>query len=159
MADYVRALGATAALRTNTGELERLPQDYADMLGWKEQAAAVARIYHRLPAEQRSEAVILAANYGEAGALELYGPRYRLPPPVSPAGSFWFFGPGSRPGKVVLTVGVDPADLAGRFQRVRLVGRVGQSWAVVEERDVPIVLATGPRRTLQEVWPSLAGRH
>jgi 4-amino-4-deoxy-L-arabinose transferase-like glycosyltransferase len=159
LATYVEALGATSTLKTNTGDIERLPQDYADMLGWKEQAAAVARIYHRLPAEQRSEAVILAANYGEAGALELYGPRYRLPPPVSPAGSFWFFGPGSRPGEVVLTVGVDPADLAGRFQRVRLVGRVGQSWAVVEERDVPIVLATGPRRTLQEVWPSLAGRH
>jgi 4-amino-4-deoxy-L-arabinose transferase-like glycosyltransferase len=159
MADYVRALGATAALRTNTGELERLPQDYADMLGWKKQAAAVARIYQRLPAEHRADVVILAGNYGEAGALELYGPRYRLPPPVSPAGSFWFFGPGTRPGKVMLVLGVDPHDLAGRFQSVRLVGRVGDPWAVAEERNVPIVLAVGPRRTLQEVWPSLGGHH
>jgi 4-amino-4-deoxy-L-arabinose transferase-like glycosyltransferase len=159
MATYGEALGATSALRTNTGELERLPQDYADMLGWREQALAVARIYHRLPADHRSEVVILAANYGEAGALELYGPRYRLPPPVSPAGSFWYFGPGTRPGKVVLTLGVEPADLSGRFQTVRLMGRVGQPWAVAEERAVPIVLAMGPQRTLQEVWPSLAGRH
>jgi hypothetical protein len=159
MAEYVRALGATAALRTNTGELERLPQDYADMLGWKKQAAAVARIYQRLPAEHRADVVILAGNYGEAGALELYGPRYRLPPPVSPAGSFWFFGPGTRPGKVMLVLGVDPHDLAGRFQSVRLVGRVGDPWAVAEERNVPIVLAVGPRRTLQEVWPSLGGHH
>ena len=156
---YVETLGATAALRTNTGEMGELPQDYADMLGWKEQVAAVARVYHGLPAEQRADAVILAANYGEAGALELYGPRYRLPPPVSPAGSFWFFGPGTRPGKVLLTIGVDPADLAGRFESVRLVGRVGHRWSVAEERNVPIVLATGPQRTLQEVWPSLAGRH
>jgi hypothetical protein len=159
MSVYIDTLGVTASRKTNTGEVERLPQDYADMLGWREQAAAVARIYHRLPAEHRADVVILAANYGEAGALELYGPRYRLPPPVSPAGSFWFFGPGSRPGKVVLAIGVAPADLAGKFQSVRPVGRVGHPWAVAEERNVPIVLAVGPRRTLQEVWPSLAGRH
>jgi hypothetical protein len=159
MSVYVETLGATAALRTNTGEMGELPQDYADMLGWKEQVAAVARVYHGLPAEHRADVVILAANYGEAGALELYGPRYKLPPPVSPAGSFWFFGPGPRPGKVLLTIGVDPADLAGRFESVRLVGRTGHRWAVAEERNVPIVLATGPQRTLQEVWPSLAGRH
>jgi hypothetical protein len=159
MADYANALGVTAALRTNTGELERLPQDYADMLGWKGQAVAVARIYHKLPARERAEVVILAGNYGEAGALELYGPRYRLPPPVSPAGSFWFFGPGPRPGRVVLALGVDPSQLAGAFQSVRLVGRVGHPWGVAEERTVPIVLAVGPHRTLQEVWPSLAGHH
>jgi 4-amino-4-deoxy-L-arabinose transferase-like glycosyltransferase len=159
MSEYVEALGTTAALRTNTGELERLPQDYADMLGWKAQVAAVSRVYHGLPARARAEVVILAGNYGEAGALELYGPRYRLPPPVSPAGSFWFFGPGTRPGKVMLTIGVDPARLTGRFQRVRLVGRVGHGWAVAEERSVPIVIAEGPARTLQEVWPSLAGPH
>jgi 4-amino-4-deoxy-L-arabinose transferase-like glycosyltransferase len=159
MADYVQALGATTALRTNTGEIERLPQDYADMLGWKEQVAAVSRVYRGLPSRERAEVVILAGNYGEAGALELYGPRYRLPPPVSPAGSFWFFGPGSRPGTVLLTIGVDPTALAGRFRSVQLVGRVGHGWAVAEERNVPIVLATGPHRTLQEVWPSLAGRN
>jgi 4-amino-4-deoxy-L-arabinose transferase-like glycosyltransferase len=156
---YVSALGADAALKTNTGEIERLPQDYADMLGWQAQVAAVARIYHRLPAAHRADVVILAGNYGEAGALELYGPRYRLPPPVSPAGSFWFFGPSSRPGTVLLTVGVDPAALAGKFQSVRLVGQVGNPWAVAEERKVPIALAVGPSRSLQEVWPSLAGRH
>jgi hypothetical protein len=159
MSVYVDALGATTALRTNTGQMERLPQDYADMLGWKDQVAAVAKIYHALPAEHRADVVILAGNYGEAGALDLYGPRYRLPGPVSPAGSFWFFGPGPRPGKVVLAIGIDPGNLAGEFRSVREVGRVGHRWAVAEERNVPITLAVGPRRTLQEVWPSLAGRH
>ena len=104
-----------------------------------------------------AEVVILAGNYGEAGALELYGPRYRLPPPVSPAGSYWFFGAGPRPGRVVLAIGIDPAALALGFRSVREVGRVGHRWAVAEERDVPITLAMKPRRTLQEVWPSLGG--
>ena len=71
MAAYVQALGLNEAVRTNTGELGQLPQDYADMVGWKQQAEAVARVYHGLPADQRAEVVILAGNYGEAGALEL----------------------------------------------------------------------------------------
>lgn len=158
MSIYVQSLGLTEAVRTNTGELGELPQDYADMIGWKEQAEAVARVYQSLPASERAEVVILAGNYGEAGALELYGPRYRLPPPVSPAGSYWFFGPGPRPGRVVLAIGIDPAVLAQGFHSVREVARVGHRWAVAEERDVPITIATGPRRTLQEVWPSLGPR-
>ena len=89
-------IGVEAAVRTNTGEPGTLPQDYADMLGWEEQVAAVARVYHALPADQRARAVIVAGNYGEAGALDFYGPRYGLPPVVSAAGSYWFFGPGDR---------------------------------------------------------------
>ncbi|HJX87265.1 MAG TPA: hypothetical protein VJ277_06895, partial [Gemmatimonadales bacterium] len=79
------------------------------------------------------------------------------PPPVSPAGSYWFFGAGPRPGRVVLAIGIDPAALALGFRSVREVGRVGHRWAVAEERDVPITVAMKPRRTLQEVWPSLGG--
>jgi hypothetical protein len=159
MATYARALGVTEAVRTNTGEVGALPQDYADMLGWKEQADAVAEVYQRLTPEQRERTVLVAANYGEAGALEFYGPRLGLPPVVSPAGSYWFFGPGERPGDVVITLGV-PADRLRRFfDSVRTVARIGHPWAVEEERGVPINVGTGPRTTLQEVWPSLAGRN
>lgn len=159
MAGYVRALGLTPALRTNTGETERLPQDYADMLGWKEQVAAVAQIYHAMPVDDRRRAVLIAGNYGEAGALEFYGPRYQLPPPVSPAGSFWFFGPGDKPGEIAITIGVGPAQLARYFDELRPVGRITHPWAVAEERELTVYRAARPRQTLQEVWPSLAGRH
>lgn len=75
MARYARAIGATAALRTNTGESEQLPQDYADMIGWEEQVLAVAEVYRALPAADRERAVLVAANYGEAGALDFFGCR------------------------------------------------------------------------------------
>lgn len=159
MAAYARALGVAAAVRTNTGEVGALPQDYADMLGWKEQAQAVARVYWALPAEQRERAVLLAGNYGEAGALDFYGPGLRLPPAVSPAGSYWFFGPGDRPGDVVVTVGVPAETLRQFYDSVRTMTRIGHPWAVDEERRVPINIGTGARSTLQEVWPSLAGRN
>jgi hypothetical protein len=83
MAGYIEAIGATAALRTNTGELERLPQDYADMLGWEQQVGAVARVYDGLGETERNEAVIIAGNYGEAGAIDFFGPRLGLPGAVA----------------------------------------------------------------------------
>ena len=159
MARYARAIGASSALRTNTGEMERLPQDYADMLGWEEQARAVARVYRSLPAPDRARTVLVGANYGEAGALDFFGPRYGLPAVVSPTGSFWFFGPGTKPGEVVVTIGAGREDLVPLFDSVEAAGRVTSPWSVAEERDLTIYVARGPHRTLQEVWPSLAGRN
>jgi hypothetical protein len=159
MAEYARALGVEAAVRTNTGELGTLPQDYADMLGWEEQVAAVARVYHTLPDDQRKDAVLVAGNYGEAGALEFYGPQYGLPAVVSPTGSYWFFGPGDRPGNVVITIGVSKDDLRRFFDSVATAATVSHAWTVEEERNLTINVALRPRTTLQQLWPSLAGHN
>jgi 4-amino-4-deoxy-L-arabinose transferase-like glycosyltransferase len=159
MARYAHAIGASSALRTNTGEIERLPQDYADMLGWEEQARAVARVYRALPASDRARTVLVGGNYGEAGALDFFGPRYGLPAVVSPTGSYWFFGPGTKTGEVVVTIGAGREDLAPLFDSVEAAGRVMSPWSVAEERELTIYVARGPHRTLQELWPSLAGRN
>jgi hypothetical protein len=101
-ATYARAIGASAALATNQGVMDQLPQDYADMLGWEQQSQALARVVATLTPAERAQAVIFAGNYGEAGAAEFYGPRYGLPPVVCASGSYWFFGPGARPGSVLI---------------------------------------------------------
>ncbi len=159
MAEYAQAIGATAALRTNTGEIERLPQDYADMLGWEEQVTAVAGVYRRLPAGDRRRAVIIAGNYGEAGALDFFGPRHGLPGAVSPAGSYWFFGPGDLPGEVAVTIGATREDLSAFYDSLQTATRITNAWAVEEERDLTVYVVRKPRRTLQEVWPELAGEN
>ncbi|MBA3344433.1 MAG: glycosyltransferase family 39 protein [Gemmatimonadales bacterium] len=159
MAAYAQAIGATPALRTNTGQMDQLPQDYADMLGWEEQVATVAEVYHALPPADRARAVIVGGNYGEAGAIDFFGPRLGLPAAVSPAGSYWFFGPGQKPGEVVVTIGPSREQLIPLFESVRAAARVVQPWAVEEERDLTVHVATNPRQTLQEIWPSLAGQN
>jgi hypothetical protein len=159
MAAYARALGVTEATETNSGEQLELPQDYADMLGWEEQVQAVAEVYRSLTPGQQAQAVILAGNYGEAGAIDYFGPRYGLPRPVSPVGTYWFFGPGDRRGDVVIAVGVPRDSLLPVFETVRTAAVSRQPWVVPEEREVPIQLALGARISLQEIWPSLAGRN
>ncbi|HEY2895710.1 MAG TPA: glycosyltransferase family 39 protein [Gemmatimonadaceae bacterium] len=149
----------SGATRTNMGVALKLPQDYADMLGWPELAQAVAHVYDSLPPEKRAQVVLIGENYGEAGVLEYFGPRLGLPRVVSAAGSYWFFGPGEKPGIVAVSLGVTKEDLEKFFGTVTPAGRVINTWGVPEESDVSIYVAENPRATLQAIWPSLAGRN
>jgi hypothetical protein len=157
-ARYAARIAGGAALRTNHGGTGRLPQDFADMLGWRDEARALHDVYRSLSPSEQRQAVILTGNYGEAGAAEFYQSEFALPPVASPAGSFWFFGPGTLPGNVVITLGVDRDDLVKAWSSVTEVRRLVRPWSVAEEQDLPIYVATGPRMTLQQIWPRLAGK-
>ena len=54
-------------------QLHPLPQDYADMLGWKQLASKASVAYRELPDSVRTNTVIVCDNYGQAGALDYYG--------------------------------------------------------------------------------------
>jgi len=152
MAAYAARLGLTAAVQTNRGTVLPLPQDYADMLGWEEKVRAVAHVYDSLPPDERRDAVILAPNYGRAGAVDFYGPRLGLPQAVCPCGTFWQYGPGEKPGRVVVGVGISARFLEEHFDSVATAATVLEPWGVEEEQELVIRVARGPRRTLQEEW-------
>jgi hypothetical protein len=159
MATYAARLGVTTAVRTNTGVLLRLPQDYADMLGWEDRVQAVARAFHDLtPGEQRTAAVY-GENYGEAGALDFYRARYGLPPAVSMAGSFLFFGPGERPGDPLVTIGVDSTNLRRYYDDVARAAHLTNPWTVPEEQDLTVYVARHGHMTLQQLWSAARARH
>lgn len=158
-ARYAAALGIETATRTNWGTQLTLPQDFADMLGWREKAEAVARVVASLTPEERAKTVLYGNNYGQAGALDLYGRRLGLPAVISLAGSFYTFGPGSLPGEVIVFLGVAKDDLADLHCASLIeAGRVQNVWGVPEERDVPIVVCRAPKLTVQQVW-RLEGPH
>ena len=158
-AAFVSGSGVSSTARTNMGTQLRLPQDYADMLGWPELVNAVAHVYDSLPREKRLQVVLVGENYGEAGAMEFYGPKLGLPRAISAAGSYWFFGPGEKPGAVVISLGVTQHDMEKFFGTVTPAGRVLNDWGVPEELDVSIYVGEHPKATLQELWPKLAGRN
>jgi len=151
MARYAARLGLATVTQTNRGTQLTLPQDYADMLGWREKAEAVAAVYHALTPDEQARAVLYGRNYGQAGALDLYGRRMGLPRVVSLAGSFYLFGPGQRSGDVVILLGVEPDDMESvGCASLETVARVANPWGVEEERNVPVLLCRGPALTLQQ---------
>jgi 4-amino-4-deoxy-L-arabinose transferase-like glycosyltransferase len=153
MAKYAAALGDKSAVTTNRKVVLPLPQDYADMLGWEEQVVAVAHAYEMLPLTKRAESVLIARNYGQAGALEFYGPRHGLPRMILLPDNFLLWPlPSNRSCEVVVTVGIPAEDLARFFSSVQLVTRLDDPWRVPEERQLPICIAENPIRDLHEAW-------
>ncbi len=70
-----------------------LPQDFADMLGWKEMAEKTAKVYHQLPDSVRQKTMVYGNNYGEAAALAFYRKQFNLPEIYSDDASFAFWLP------------------------------------------------------------------
>ena len=157
MERYLARLSMQRATETNVGAEERLPQDYADMLNWREQVEEVARVYHALPAEEREKTVILASNYGEAGAIDFYGPRYGIPKARAVVGTYWFFGPGELPGEVVVLHGFTDDDFSRYCADRTAAGYVDHPYAVAEERNLTVYICREPRETLQDLWPRFKG--
>lgn len=154
MAKYAAAVGIQGAVTTNQGKVLALPQDYADMLGWEEQVEAVARVYQSLPPDRRAGAVLVARNYGEAGALDFYGPRHGLPRVLLPENNL-LWPPPAMPANTVVTIGISTNDLSRFFRSVRLAAVYDNPWRVPEERHRPICVAETLYRNLDEAWPGL----
>jgi len=154
-ARYSAALGITRAVTTNSGTTLPLPQDYADMLGWREQAAEVARVYHALPEAERAGAVVVGGNYGRTGALAVYHEELDLPYPISRHGDFWAWGPGEREPTAVIIVGGTVPELEELFADVVEAGRVQTPLGVEEEQDVRIHVCRGSREPFADLWRRL----
>lgn len=159
MVEYTRAIGGDFATVTNTGERLKLPQDYADMIGWDKLAETVAAVWSTLPPADAEKAVLIGTNYGRAGALDLLGRPLGLPPAISTAGTYWFFGPGDKRGDVAVVAADDDSALKQFFREVKEVARTNNPWGVTEEQTVRIFVCRDPVRSLAEIWPSFAGQN
>jgi hypothetical protein len=85
----------SGALRWEDLKDHPLPQDFADMLSWKEMTAKMARAYSTLDSTDKMQTALFCDNYGEAGAVNYYGRDYQLPPAYSDNASFLYWMPES----------------------------------------------------------------
>jgi hypothetical protein len=149
------ALPVLPASALRTVPLQKINYDLAESIAWPRQVALVARQYRSLPPRLRSHATVLAGNYGEAGAIDRYGPGYRLPQVYSGANNFWLWGPPPAPATAAIAVNIDPALLRREFTRVRLVAVFHNGIGVADdEQGARIYLATGLRTSWRRAWPA-----
>ncbi len=142
--------GGEGALRWEDGRIYRLPQDYADMTGWKELGDIVIKTYNSLSDSEKADCVIYAENYGEAGAIKYYGKNYGLPEPVCFSESFLFWAPDSAKMNTLIYVNDDTGDVSYYFTTVELVGRITDPYA--RESGLPVWLCRTPRNGFEEFY-------
>ena len=142
--------------RTETSHTAALPQLFADQFGWEEMIRSVDRVYHRLSPEEQKRAAIFCQNYGEAGAIDLFGTKFRLPPTLCGHQNYFFWGPREYTGAIVVILDERADDEREQFQSVEDCGLIESSpWAMPWEQRLHIYICRGLKGTLRDLWPKL----
>jgi hypothetical protein len=131
-----------------------VPQQFADMLGWAGLTEAMAAAYDALPPDQRRVAALLTYNYGQASALDFFGPRYGLPPALSGHNNYYLYGTRGLSGDVVIAIGVDRALLASEWREVKRVGTFHDAYVLPDQNDLPIYVCRGRLHDFAAWWPA-----
>ena len=132
--------------------------DLREEFGWDELVRTVSSIRDSLPPDQQAHLGITVGNYGEAGAIEILGQAYRLPPPISTTNSGWLRGYPTPPPTTYIVLGLGQAEADSIFTGCRLAGHNGNSEGIRNEESVdhPGIFVCGPPRL---PWPELWKRH
>ncbi len=124
-----------------------------EMIGWPEFVDRIAEDYTRLDGGDGT-AVILTGNYGEAGAIDRYGPTHGLPPAYSGHNSYADFRqpPGST-GPVLVVGYRAPGEFLNGCRQLGSI--VMPNDVDNEEQGAPLWRCEAPRRPWDQLWPSL----
>ncbi|HSQ59213.1 MAG TPA: glycosyltransferase family 39 protein [Acidobacteriota bacterium] len=148
---YTRAIGFSPSASERHARVE-LPQHYADMFGWEEMAEHAAAAYRSLTPAERARCVVIAQNYGEAGALELFGARHGLPRVICGHNAYGFWGYGDWDGSVAVVVGGGEAFYRRHFEEVVRVGTIPCERCMEYERSLPVFVVRGIRGPVERYF-------
>jgi len=150
---YTEALHL-APPRTEVAHNGPLPQIFGDQFGWQELVKQVADAYWSLPPDVRARTGIVGNNYGEAGALHLFGPRYGLPWAISAHQNHFFWGPPDFHGDNLIVLQWSSRKVDRYCQSGEILAEHHDPYGM-EEENGPIILCRGLKQPLSEMWPRL----
>jgi hypothetical protein len=138
-----------------TVPLQSINYDLGEQVGWPQLTQRVASVYRSLSPQERAGAVIVAGNYGEAGAIDRYSGAYDLPNAYSGHNSYWWWGPPTPSTGVAIFVGYwTPDDLRPYFRRVTLAGHIRSPYGIDnDENGAPIWIGRDQVRPWPAIWP------
>lgn len=147
------------AFRWEDGVYHDIPQDMADMTGWKEIGQEVGNIYLNLERENRNNCDVFCYHYGQAGAVMFYNKNKNTPQPISFNGSFIFWAPDSLSKDYMIWVhsdkgnDIEPESLLPRlFEKVELKATIENKY--FRENGTKIFLCEFPTEDYKENYKS-----
>ena len=133
-----------------------LNETVAEQVGWPELVDQVADVVADLPTVDRDHVVLLTLTYGEAGAIDRFGPSRGLPPAHSPHNGYADFRTPTDPEAVVVAVRFPMGRLAPHFERCEVVDRVDNGLDVDNEvQGTPITVCRGLRQPWPGTWDAM----
>ena len=148
---YQKALGVEPGSGERK-EIGDLPQHFADMHGWPEMVAEVARVYRSLSPADQAKAGIHAQNYGEAGAIDVLGRKEGLPPASSGHNNYFLWGPHAS-GEVMIVLGGDEEDNRRACPRLERAGTTHCDHCMPYEDGLPVWICRDV--DVEATWPRL----
>jgi hypothetical protein len=132
-----------------------LPQWYSDQFGWQEIVAETAQAWNRIPTDERHDCGIFAQDYGQAGAIDFFGPRYGLPRALSGHQTYYLWGPRGYSGNCMIVLDDEKEVLEQLWQHVEYVGRSADNPYALE-REISVFICKGAKfGSLTQFWPKV----
>ncbi len=135
--------GFEGVLRWEDGQLYALPQDFADMIGWKEITDMAGSAWQSVP--DKSTAILYAENYGLAGAIEQFGGKYNVPEVISFSDAYRYWLPDSINSNLKTFVYVNDElndDMRSFFEKIREHGRLNMPLS--RQHDMRVYICENP---------------
>jgi hypothetical protein len=129
--------------------------DLREEIGWDELVKTVAAVRDSLTPDEQAHLGIAVGNYGEGGAIEILGPKYHLPPPISTTNSAWLRGYPTPQPTTFIVLGNSKKRADEIFSGCRLAAHNGNSLGVKNEEseDHPDIYVCGPlKKPWAEFW-------
>ena len=133
--------------RWEDGVVHNLPQDYADMTGWDELADIVTMFYNSLTEKEKTECIIYAENYGQAGAINFYGKKNNIPSPISFNDNFLLWAPDTIKNSPLIYINHEVGDIEFLFDSYTKIGQVDNKY--FRENGVQVYYCTHPKDTFK----------
>ncbi len=131
------------------------PTFYQEEIGWPELARATMRVWRSLPRAESAPQVVLASNYGEASALDLYWRSPDRPLVLSGYLSWQYWRPAHLRQRSALVVGYPPAFLTRLCSSWRRRGRIENRWRLPNLERGRLIASCRLRAPLEELWKPL----
>ncbi|HPH96399.1 MAG TPA: glycosyltransferase family 39 protein [Anaerolineaceae bacterium] len=135
-----------------------LSDNFVEMVGWPDLVDQVEAVVKTLPEGELDKTVILAGNYGEAGALMFYGAGRNLPRVIGGGNSLWERGYGSPEPEIVVAVGFERSQIERFMRSCQAAGTVSNRYGVENEESTchtTLFICREPRAAWAVLWPQM----
>ncbi len=126
-----------------------------DQFGWENQVTTVADVFSRLTPAEKADCMILVGNFGQAGALDFFGPARGLPHPTCVHQNYFFWGAGPASGQLAIVYGLSRDMVDFLFGQVEIAATIRCAECMPYENNLPVYVCRKPLLSIKDAWPVL----